>query len=471
LKSQFLLESIFLSLAALVIALIVIELALPSFNTMIERDLGLDFHAYPWMLLGFALFAVLVGLIAGIYPALSLSSIKPAAGLKGLHRSTESRSIFRRILVIGQYTISIALIIGTAMIYNQVSFMKNKNLGFAKDQLLVIRGVDDLRDAVSTRTTLRNELAQSAGVIQASLSSAVPGENVLMENFRPEGPNAEELLMVKIFADESCQPTLGLELIAGRNFSRLMGSDSSDALLINEAAARKLGWEDAIGKTIEVPRTDGPGRQARKVIGVVRDFHYMGLSQPIEPIAIIWNSAAPLSYLSVRIETSDISHTLDKIRDVWNRLSGEAPFDYFFADERFAGQYEAEERLGKIAVVFSLLAIFVACLGLFGMASHAARRRTKEIGVRKVLGATTQGIAILMTTELVRGVLIANIIAWPIAYIIMNRWLQTFAYRTGIGLGVFVLSGVLTLVVATATVGYHALRAARANPVDSLKYE
>ena len=468
---QFLMESILLSLAALVIALILIELALPSFNTMTERDLRLEFLGHPLLLLGFVLYAILVGLVAGIYPALSLSAMKPAAGLKGDYRSTESRSILRRVLVVGQYAISIALIIGTAIIYDQVSFMKNKNLGFAKDQLLVIRGVGDLRDAASTGATLKSEIAQSAGVIQASLSWAVPGENVLMENFRPEGPNAEELLMVKMFADESCLPTLGLELIAGRNFSRQMGSDSVDALIINEAAAGKLGWEDAIGKTIEVPRTDGPGRQPRKVIGVVKDFHYIGLSQPIEPLAIIWSSAAPLSYLSVRIETSDISHTLDKIRDLWNRLSGGAPFDYFFADERFAEQYKAEERLGKIAVSFSLLAIFVACLGLFGMASHAARRRTKEIGVRKVLGATVCGIVALLATDLVRWVLLANVIAWPIAYYIMNRWMQTFAYRTSIGPGIFILSGALTLAVALATVGYHAVRAARANPVDSLKYE
>ncbi len=349
--------------------------------------------------------------------------------------------------------------------------MKDKNLGFAEDQLLVLRGVGNL--AAAAAATMKSEMVRTRGVIQASLSSAVPGEEALMTNFQPEGFNEEGMLMVEMFADESCQPTFGLELTAGRNFSPQMGSDSVDALLINEAAARKLGWEDAIGKTIRVriSTPEGPGWHPRKVIGVIKDFHYTNLHESIEPLVIIWSSPSPFTYLSIRIETTDISRTLDMIRDRWDQLSGGAPFDYFFVDQRFAEQYRAEERLGKIAISFSLLAIFVACLGLFGMASHSARRRTKEIGVRKVHGATTRGIAALLTTELVKWVLIANVIAWPIAYYIMHRWLQTFAFRTSISPSIFVLSGAMTLVVAIATVGYQAVQAARANPVDSLKYE
>ncbi|TFH65967.1 MAG: FtsX-like permease family protein [Candidatus Zixiibacteriota bacterium] len=467
---QFLTESILVSLAALVIALILIELALPSFNTMTERDLRLEYLAHPWILPGFVLFAIFVGLLAGIYPAVSLSSMNPAAGLKGLYRSRESRSALRRVLVVGQYIISIALIIGTAMIYNQVNFMKNKNLGFAKDQLLVVPGFNVW--PASTAAAVMSEIAQAPGVIHVSGAWAVPGESIHMMNFLPDGPNAEEILMTQIYADESYQPTLGLELTAGRNFSRQMGSDIADAVLINEAAARKLGWEDAVGKTIsrQVSTPEGLVWQPRKVVGVVKDFHYMNLHETIQPLIIIC-AEPPFRYLSIRLETTDISHTLDMIRDRWNRLSRGYPIDYFFMDQKFAERYKAEERLGKIAVSFSLLAIFVACLGLFGMASHAARQRIKEIGVRKVLGATVRGIAALLATDLVKWVLIANVIAWPIAYYVMNRWLQNFAYRTSLSPGVFFLSGVLAMVVAVGTVAYQAIRAARANPVDSLKYE
>jgi len=470
LTCQLLTESILLSLAALIIALILIELALPSFNSMIQGELEFAYFVHPLIIPGLILFAVLVGLVAGVYPAVSLSSMKPVAALKGLYRPTDSRSMLRRVLVVGQYAISIALIIGTVMIYDQVNFMKNKNLGFAADQLLVVRGLD-LWPA-DPAAALLNDIAQIPGVTHTSLSSSVPGEDVQMTNFRPEGPTAEEILMVAIYADESTQPTFGLELTAGRNFSRQMGSDSLDAMLINEATARKLGWEDPVGKVIScrVGTSAGNIWQPRKVIGVVKDFHYTNLQRLIEPVVIMWIRTS-YKYLTIRTETTDISRTLGMIRNKWEQRSHGVPFDYSFVDQKFAEQYRTEEGLGKIAVSFSLLAIFVACLGLFGMASHEARRRTKEIGVRKVLGATANGIVTLLTTGLVKWVLIANVIAWPIAYYIMNRWLQTFAYRTSISPGIFILSGALALVVAIATVSYQAVHAARANPVDSLKYE
>jgi putative ABC transport system permease protein len=467
---QFLLESTLLAMLALVVAVFLIELALPSFNTMVQRELDLEYLSHPWIVPGFLLFAVLVGVVAGFYPAISLSMTKPIATMQPVHGPTTSRSILRSILVVGQYAISIALIIGTAMIYNQVDYLRNKKLGFAEDQVLVIRGLDHL--PANTGTSLKNEIAQVSGVIETSRSSSVPAENGLMTNFRLERSDAEDLLMGVIYADESTQPTYGLELTAGRNFSSQMGSDSADALLINEAAAREFGWEDPVGKVIynRVGTPDGLVWRPRNVIGVVKDFHYTDLHERIEPLAIIW-SGPPFTYLSVRVETTDISGTLNMIRDRWNSLSGQAPFDYFFADQGFAEQYRAEQRLVQIAGSFSLLAILVACLGLFGMASHVARRRTKEIGIRKVLGASTQGIAALLIRELVSRVLIANVIAWPIAYYLMNRWLQEFAYRTSINPVVFVISGAMSLVVAIATVGYQAVRAARANPVDSLKCE
>jgi putative ABC transport system permease protein len=467
---QFLLESTLLATLALVVAVFLIELALPSFNTMVQRELDLEYVSHPWIVPGFLLFAVLVGVVAGFYPSISLSITKPIATLKAVHGPTTSRSTLRRVLVVGQYSISIALIIGTIMIYNQVNYMRNKKLGFAEDQVLVIRGID--RMPASTGTALKSEIAQISGVAEASQSVSVPGENAQMTNFRLERSDAEDRLMGVIYADESIQPTYGLELAAGRNFSSQMGSDSEEALLINEAAAREFGWEDPVGKVIytRIYIEDSLVWQPRNVIGVVKDFHYTDLRERIEPLAVIrWRPR--FTYLSVRVETADISRTLDAIKDRWNSLSGQAPFDYFFADQVFAEQYRAEQQLVKIAGSFSLLAIFVACLGLFGMASHVARQRTKEIGIRKVLGASTQGITALLISELVSWVLIANLIAWPIAYYVMDRWLQAFAYRTSINPVVFVISGTMSLVVAIATVGFQAVRAAHANPVDSLKYE
>ncbi len=467
---QFLLESTLLATLALVVAVILVEAALPTFNVMVQRELDLKYFSPLWLVPGFLLFAVLVGVVAGFYPAISLSMAKPVAAFQAVRGPGTSRSILRNILVVGQYAISIALIIGTIMIYNQVNYLKNKKLGFAEDQVLVIRGLDRL--PASTGRALKSEIARISGVVEASQSVSVPGENAEMMNFRLERSDAEDLLMGAIYADESFQPTYGLKLVEGRNFSSQMGSDSEETLLINEAAARKFGWKDPIGKVIYNPIYIQGALvwQPRNVIGVVKDFHYTDLHERIEPLAIIWGRPR-FTYLSVRVETTEISRTLDMIRDRWSGLSGQAPFDYFFADQRFAKQYRAEEQLVKIAGSFSLLAIFVACLGLFGMASHVARRRTKEIGIRKVLGASTRRVAALLISELVSRVLLANILAWPIAYYVMNRWLQAFAYRTSISPIVFVISGVMSLVVAIATVGVQAVRAAHANPVDSLKYE
>ncbi len=472
---QFLMESILYSIGALIIAILLIELALPSFNGMIQRDLSLELFVSPWIIPGLILFAVLVGVIAGIYPAVSLSLMKPVEVLKSAYCPTASRSLLRKILVVGQYTISIALIIGSATIFEQVRYMKNMNLGFAKDQLLAIRNLDYL--AATRAVSLRNEITQTAGVVGASLSSSgLGGEDILVLNFRPEEASVDDILMVVMYSDELAVPTFGLELASGRNFSSQMVSDSLEAVMINEAAARKLGWDDPVGKSIkELTRTpDGPSWQSRKVIGVFKDFHYINLRQPVEPLIMSirhGQDTQPFRYLSIRVETKDISNTLAAIRDKWDQLSGDVPFDYFFVDDRFAEQYQTEERLEKIAASFSLLAIFVACLGLFGMASHTVRQRTKEIGIRKVLGATSRKIVFLLTTDLIKWVLIANVIAWPIAYYFMNRWLETFAYRTNISPSIFILSAVLALGAALATVAYHALRASRANPVQSLKYE
>ena len=467
---QFLLESILLATLALVVALILIEVTLPSFNTLVQRNLDLEYFSHTWIVPVFLLFAVLVGVVAGLYPSISLSMTKPIATLKAVNSPTTSRSTLRSVLVVGQYAISIALIIGTVMIYNQVDYLRTKKLGFAEDQVLVIRGLDRL--PASTGSTLKSEIAQISGVVEASQSVSVPGENAQMTNFRLERSDAEDLLMGVIYADESFQSTYGLELTAGRNFSSQMGRDSEEALLINETAAREFGWEDPLGKVIydRVYTQNDLVWKPRNVIGVVKDFHYTDVRQRIEPLVIIWSQPS-YTYLSVRVETTEISRTIEMIRDRWGALSGQAPFDSFFADQGFAVQYKAEEQLAKIAGSFSLLAIFVSCLGLFGMASHVARRRTKEIGVRKVLGASTQSVAARLISELVSRVLLANVIAWPIAYYVMNRWLQAFAYKTSISLIVFVISGAMSLVVAIATVGFQAVHAARANPVDSLKYE
>jgi putative ABC transport system permease protein len=468
---QFLGESVIYSVLAIFLSSILLELSLPLFNSLAGRELSFHYLQTPWFIPGLLLFALAVGFVAGFYPAFFLSSFQPVRVLQGGLKAGLSNSRFRSVLVLIQFAISITLIIGTITIYNQLYFMKNKKLGFNKKQVVVIPGIDDtIRQSLST---LKEELAAVPGVLHVAASSRVPGRGVMKGVLRPEGFSEDQpVTMDLLTVDPDFLPTMGIELAAGRNFSNDLASDTTDAVIINQAAARKIGWDDPIGKKFIF--TPPPGSEtpitSATVVGVVKDFHISSLHQRIEPLFVDY-ALERMSTITVKIAPDNISGTLELLKSKWEGIVPNKPFDYQFLDETFDSQYRSEERMGNIALSFSLLAIFIGCLGLFGMSAFSAEQRTKEIGIRRVLGASVTGIVGLLSKEFLMLVAIANLIAWPIAYYAMDKWLQDFAYRIDIGLGIFIPAGIAALLIALVTISFQATKAALNNPIDSLRYE
>jgi len=465
---QFLAESVFTSLISLIMALFLFELALPLFRSLSGVELSINYTGNPWLIPGLIGLAVFVGLLAGSYPAFFLSSFQPVRVLKGLFKSGRGNSRFRSVLVIVQFTISVALIIGTIIVFNQLTFMKNKRLGFQKEQVVVIPISDE--STLDSLRPLRAELSRHKGILGIGAASHVPGQTTYYNPFIPEGFSLDEMqYMGQLYIDHEFIPTMGIAMAAGRNFSADLQTDLEQSCIINETAAKKFGWHNPVGKTISTLSQSRKFNE-KTVIGVVKDFHFESLHKQISPLYIGYTSHA-INSLSVRITTENIPKTLAFLREKIGQFDPHRPFEYTFLEESFDAQYRAEERLGRIFSYFSVLAIFVACLGLFGLASFTAEQRTKEIGIRKVLGASVSGIVVLLSKEFAKWVLIANAIAWPIAYFSLNKWLQSFAYRTNITVMTFIFAAAISFVIALFTVSYQALKAATANPVKSLRYE
>ncbi len=468
---QFLGESLIYSMCSMVLATVLLKLSLPFFNAIIGYDLSMNFVQTPWLIMAFLGLAVIVGVFAGSYPAFFLSSFQPVRVLKGFLKVGTSNSRFRRVLVVFQFAISIALIIGTLIITRQITFMKKTNLGFDKEHVVVIpRMNESLRKSY---LSIRGELLSLPGVIDVGASDLVPSRGHLVSSFLPEGfADDQQQTMDYMNVDPHYIPALGMEMVAGRNFSEDLATDQDESVLINEAAAKKFGWDNAVGKRFVFQPP--PGREGEttyvSVIGVVKDFHLQSLRKKIEPLIIFYDPDNLFS-VSLRLAPENIMDTMDLLKKKWGELDPNRPFNYFFLDEAYDSQYRSEERLKNITFYFSFLAIFIGCLGLFGMASFTAEQRTKEIGIRKILGASVSGIIRLLAKEFLVLVAVANFIAWPVAYWAMNRWLQSFAYRTGISPLLFVLSAVLSISIALITVSFQAIRAALSNPVDALRYE
>jgi putative ABC transport system permease protein len=468
---QFLGETVIYSLIALAVALALTTLTLPYFSALSGIEMTFRSDLIPWLIPAFLGLIVFVGLVGGSYPALYLSSFEPAAVLKGSLKAGKAGSRFRSILVVGQFIVSIALIIGTLIILNQIRYMKTKELGFDKSNLIVTQIRD--QKMLQSLDSIKAVLKQIPGVVSVASSSVVPGGNPNVSVFIPEGFTMEETqIMEQYRADEDFFPTLGIEILQGRNFSREFGTDREQAAVINQTAVRKFGWDDPIGKTIRVPGDINAEQQmvwqTRTVVGVIEDYHLASLHKVIAPQIIY---AAPGSDLTLRISPRDTSTTLDLLKENWDAVDPGRPLDYYFLEDAFDGQYRAEERLSEILSSFTLFAIFIACLGLFGMASFTAERRTKEIGIRKVLGASAAGVVALLSTKFLKLVVIANLVAWPLAYYSMNLWLENFAYRTGIPFWIFLLTGAAALAIALLTVSTQSLRAALSDPVHAIKYE
>ncbi len=465
LVQQFFSETFLLSFVSFVISLVLVEITLPFFRSLTGSELSFDYISMPWLILGLVGLLAFVAFVAGSYPALFLSAFQTIKVLTGRLKVGAGSSRIRGVLVTFQFTISIGLIIGSAIIFSQLGYMKHKRLGFNKEQIVVMRSFGgSIKKSIPT---IKAELTSYSGIIDVAASSHVPGRILAQHAVVPQGYSlAQTQVMANISINPDFLPTMGIQIVKGRNFSHEIISDQSESILINEEAARRYDWKNPVGKIIRYL----PNDTNKTVIGVVRDYHLRSLHHKIMPLYID-NDPSNFLYISIKIKPDDIAKTLRFLKKKWSEIAPAQTFDYFFLDESFDLQYRADEKLVAIFSNFTFLSIFIACLGLFGLASFTAEQRTKEIGIRKALGATISGIILLLSKEFTKWVLVANIIAWPIAYIAMNRWLQNFAYRINIGLGTFVLSALLAFIIALLTVGYQAIRAARANPVEALRYE
>ena len=462
---QFLLESILITAIALILAMILMYLALPLFNELTGQNLALDLADHPLLLPGLLVFVLLIGILAGSYPAFYLSSFKPVAVLKNKFVTGKSSISLRSGLVVFQFCISIILIVGTTVVYKQLNYIQHKKLGYEKDQVLIL---PDTWMLGNNQQAFRQLLENDTRVASVSGSRYLPAGESDNNNFFVSPANTNQLIKtLRYDVDENYISTLGIQLKQGRNFSRAYGMDSN-AVILNEAAAKALGWkEGAIGKTIW--RDGHDNRTSYHVIGVVKDFHFRSLHELITPLVMTLGSEQ--GTLIVKLKTKDIAGLTAVLKKRWTAMGAEEPLVYSFLDERFNNTYKAEQKIGLILGIFTGLTIFVACLGLFGLARFTAERRTKEIGIRKVLGSSVSGIVNLLSLEFLKLVFIAFLVASPVSWFIMNKWLQDFAYRIDISWWVFVVAALLAVLVTVITVSFQAIKAAIANPIKSLRTE
>ncbi|MBD1210915.1 MAG: ABC transporter permease [Ignavibacteria bacterium] len=469
LVAQFLAESLLASVLAAVCALCLIELFLQPFNTLSGKALRLDFMGNPLLTVSILALTVLVGFAAGLYPALYLSSVKPVDVLAGKLRLGVRSAGLRNGLVVFQFATSVMLIASTILVYSQMDFVRTMNVGFDRENVIVIGNANRLgQKAESFKQSL---LAQSS-IAKVSYSTTIPGRGSFVDFYKPEAAPLKDLTLSSYLADEDLVPTLGMKIIKGSNFSKENLADCQSGVLLNEEAAKKIGWSDPIGQYITYP---GGNNSKFKVIGILKDFNSESLRTAIAPFAVFHEASKTYSIRSscvvVRVRAGQTRAAVEILERQWKQFTGDSALDYTFLDEDFDRQYRSEQRLGQVLGVFTAIAIVIACLGLFGLAAYIAEQRTKEIGIRKVLGASVGSIIGLLSRDFLKLVAIAIVVAVPLAWYGMNRWLQDFAYRVNITAWMFLLAGGLALVIAFATVAGQAWRAARANPVNALRSE
>ena len=470
LVGQFLTESTILSMISMLFALALANLALPYFNHLSGKELTISDNYSGAMLLSMFIITLLTGLLAGLYPAFFISAFQPIRVLKGQLKSGIKSGWMRSGLVVFQFAASIVLIIGTLVVMNQLNYIQNKKLGFDKNQVLILHNAHLLGQQAET---FKNEILKSPGIKHAAISSylPVPSSRYSTAVF-PEGQrdNKNSTSMQTWAVDHDYISTLGMKIVEGRDFSRRFSTDFS-GVIINQQAAKQFGWDKPLGKRLDKIMNEDK-TVTYTVIGVVEDFHFDSLRNTIAPLMLFLREDNKSNDLiSFRMDTDNIPGAIDLTRDQWNQFLPAQPFEYSFLDESFYQVYRTEQRLGKIFGTFALLAIFIGCLGLFGLAAFISEQRTKEIGIRKVLGASIFSIIRLLSTEFIILVVMANIIAWPAAYFIMNQWLQEFAYKTSLSIRTFLAAGMTALIIALLTISYQSVKAALADPVKSIKYE
>lgn len=467
LVKQFLFESVIISSIALLLSLGIIYVALPAFNQIANQNLSLNFSEHPLLIPGLLLFVLFTGVLAGSYPAFYLSSFKPVAVLKGKF-STDKKSVgLRSGLVVFQFFISILLVVGTTVVFKQLFFMQHKDIGYNKNQVMII---PDTWMLGNNQLAFYNHLVNEPRIASVSRSGFLPAGPSNNNNFfvSPEQNPGQIVKTLRYDVDENYITTLGMHLQAGRNFSKEYATDSTSVIL-NATAARVLGWGDkAIGHYISQTSNDGK-KNIYHVIGVVKDFNFRSLHESISPL--IMTFAPDPSVLIAKLKTNDAETLRSELSKIWLSYGAEDAMPYSFLDDRFNNTYNAEQKTGTILGIFAGLTIFVACLGLFGLAMFTAQQRTKEIGIRKVLGASVSQVTNMLSKEFLKLVIIACVIAFPLSYWAMSKWLQDFAYRTDISWWVFASAAVIALLIAMATVSFQAIKAAVANPVKSLRTE
>ncbi|MGD8777471.1 MAG: ABC transporter permease [Ignavibacteria bacterium] len=460
---QFIGESVSFSVISIFFAFVLIELLSPWLSTTLGEK-GMysgSGSGFIFPLIGIAL---LTGLLSGSYPAIFLSRFHPVHILSKTILKINKRFNYRNGLILFQFVVSTVLIIATLIVNSQLSYIQKKKLGFNKEQIVVLP-LQDKSVRMKSRL-LKNELLQQPGIVNATLSSIVPGAVKWVRSFNWEGQTEDEdNTMSYIATDYDFLKTYKIQMLEGRDFSESFSTDEEQGFLINQAALKKLGWDSAIGKKIGAVEKQG------NVIGLVKDFHFKSLHEKIEPLVIYIDKSDNSEYMSVRLKTNNVASVLNSIQNKWKDFSTDKPFEYFFLDDYWGKLYMAEQSMKNLFSFFSALAIFIACLGLFGLAAFSIQNKTKEIGIRKVLGASVPEIISKLSIEFTKWVVVANVIAWPVAYYFMTNWLQDFAYRIEISWWAFLLAGGIALVIALATVSFQAIKAAIANPVESLRYE
>ena len=469
--TQFLTESVLLSFFSLLAALMFAMILIPLFNQLSGKDMHVSSLFLSWLLPVMLVLVLITGLLAGSYPAFYLSSFQPAEVLKGKIARGFKGSWLRSTLVVFQFCISIMLIVGTIVINNQLKFIRSRKIGYNREQVLVLHNAYYLDKQTKT---FRNELLNISGITNATLTGDLPTST----NFDQEGwfkdaslDAKKAVVLTNFYIDENYVSTLGMEMAKGRNFSKEFPTDSL-GILLNESAVKVLGFQDPFQEVLYRPKDKPDGSYtpvAYHVIGVIKDFNFSSLHQHVGPL--ILQLGDNWGNIAVRMNTKNIPSVIKAIENKWHEMVPAQPFNYTFMDEDFNKVYTSEQQTGKLFISFAIFAIFIGCLGLFGLVTYAAEQRTKEIGVRKVLGASVSGIVAMLSKDFAKLVLIASLIAFPISWWTMNKWLQSFAYRIGISWWVFIVAGSTAIAIAMITVSLQAIKAAVANPVKSLRTE
>jgi len=459
---KFFSESLLLCSISLLLAIIIVIMVLPLFNQLANSALSISTLIQSKVIIGLLALLLLIGIISGIYPAVFLSRFKSTDIFLNVIKAGKD-SWLRKSLVTTQFALSVLLIFATIVANNQMHFLAQKDIGFDKEQVAVIP-LSDSRVANRSKEFI-NALKQNPGIISVTATNAVPGQSFNGYGIIPEGYKAEDLLLANVLeTDVDFLSTYNITIAKGRYFSPQLATDTNSSIVINEAMVRYLGWKDPIGKKFEIyQETKG------RVIGVMKDFNFASLHEKVQPLAIMLRNNP--GYLSVKLKPEAIKSSLAYMQSQWKQFDQEYPFDFFFMNEKMNQYYESDEKLLHVLSIFALLAIVIACIGLFGLSIHSTRQRVKEIGIRKILGAPVAGIVALLSKDFLKLVMIASVIALPAGWWAMNKWLQDFAYRTNISLWIFLLSALLAIMIAALTISFQAIKSALANPAKSLRTE